>query len=94
MPWALLVKPSGLPPQDPYTQLFYLLIILGLPFSLILNSVAWHCWPSHIRCLAQPTCPRFLHHCMSKGVHELPGILPEARRMSVFDTKIICFIHL
>ena len=26
MPWALLVKPTGLPPRDPYTQLFYLLI--------------------------------------------------------------------
>ena len=32
MPSALLVKPSGLPPQDPYTQLFYQ-IIAGLPFN-------------------------------------------------------------
>ena len=29
MPWGSLIKPSDLPPQDPYTQLFYLLI-LGL----------------------------------------------------------------
>ena len=26
MPWALMVKPSGLPPRDPYTQMFYLLL--------------------------------------------------------------------
>ena len=30
MPWALLVKPRGLPPQDPYNQLFYLLIVVLL----------------------------------------------------------------
>ena len=27
MPWALLVKPSGLLPQDPYTQWVCLLIV-------------------------------------------------------------------
>ena len=32
VPWALLIKPSGLPPQDPYTQLFFLLIV-GLRFN-------------------------------------------------------------
>ena len=32
MPWALLVKPSGLLPQDPYSQLFFLLIV-GLRFD-------------------------------------------------------------
>ena len=32
MPWALFVKPSGLPGQDLYTQLF-LLLILGLRFN-------------------------------------------------------------
>ena len=32
MPWALLVKPSGLPPQDPYTQWFCPLIV-GLLFN-------------------------------------------------------------
>ena len=32
MPWAVLVKPSGLTPQDPYTQLF-LLLIVGLFFN-------------------------------------------------------------
>ena len=31
MPKALKVKPSGLPPQDPYTQLFLpLLVVLRL----------------------------------------------------------------
>ena len=28
MPKALAVKPSGLPPQDPYTQLFLPLIVV------------------------------------------------------------------
>ena len=28
MPWALYGKPSGLPPQDPYTELFHLLIVV------------------------------------------------------------------
>ena len=32
MPCALLVTPSGLQPQDPYSLLFYLLIV-GLPFN-------------------------------------------------------------
>ena len=32
MPSALLVKSSGLRPQDPYTQLIYLLIV-GLRFN-------------------------------------------------------------
>ena len=32
MPWALLVNPSGLRLQDPYTQLFFLLIV-GLRFN-------------------------------------------------------------
>ena len=27
MPWVLLVKPSELPPRDPYTQLFLPLIV-------------------------------------------------------------------
>ena len=30
MPKALMVKPSGLPPQDPYTQLFLPLIVVSL----------------------------------------------------------------
>ena len=32
MPSALLVKPSGLPPQEAYTHWFRLLIV-GLPFN-------------------------------------------------------------
>ena len=32
MPLVLLVKPTGLPSQDPYTELFYLLIV-GLLFN-------------------------------------------------------------
>ena len=30
MPSALYVKPSGLPPQDPYTQMLLLLIVVLL----------------------------------------------------------------
>ena len=32
MPLSLYVKPSGHPPQDPYTQLFHLLIVV-LPLN-------------------------------------------------------------
>ena len=32
LPKVLVVKPSGLPPQDPYTQLFLPLIVV-LPFN-------------------------------------------------------------
>ena len=32
MPWAFLVKPSGLPPKDPYRQLF-LPLIVALAFN-------------------------------------------------------------
>ena len=32
MPWPLLVKPSGLPSVDPYSQLIFLLIV-GLLFN-------------------------------------------------------------
>ena len=32
MPWALLVQPSGLSPQDPCSPLFFLLIV-GLLFK-------------------------------------------------------------
>ena len=30
LPWALEVEPSGLPPQDPYTQLFLSFILVLL----------------------------------------------------------------
>ena len=56
MPWAFLVKPGGLPPQDPYT-LFFFLLIVGPAVYLILNSVVLPCWPSHILCLARLICP-------------------------------------
>ena len=32
MPWALLAKASGIPPPDPYTKFFFLLIV-GLRFN-------------------------------------------------------------
>ena len=66
MPWALRVKPSGLPPQDPYTQITY----CGSTFELILNSVASPCWPGHILYLAQLLRPKFLTNSIaSKRVH-------------------------
>ena len=41
MPWALLVKRSGLPPQDPYTQLFKLIIVV-LRFEPFLIQLLGH----------------------------------------------------
>ena len=49
MPKALEVKPSGLPPQDPYTQLFLPLIVVlrfncfGIQF---LGQVIICVWPN------------------------------------------------
>ena len=34
------------------------------------------------------------HHCIPKGAHEVLKTISEARHMSVFHIKIICFIHL
>ena len=49
MPKALVVKPSGLPPQDPYTQLF-LPLILVLLFNCfriqLLGQVIICVWPN------------------------------------------------
>ena len=94
MCWALLVKPGGLPHQDPYTQWFCLLIV-GLLFT-----------DSEFSCLAMlakpcpvsgptymPQIPNRLH-CMSKCAHEELETISEATLMSVFHTKIICFVLL
>ena len=35
-----------------------------------------------------------LHHCLSKGAHEVLGTVSQARHMSVFQIKIICHVHL
>ena len=64
MPWALLLKPSGLQPQHPYSQ-FLPPTHCGITFSLILNQVAWQCWSSHILCLTHPTCPRLLTYSIA-----------------------------
>ena len=49
MPKALEVKPSGLPPQDPYTQLFLPLIVVLL-FNCfliqLLGQVIFCVWPN------------------------------------------------
>ena len=66
MPPALLVKPSGFQLQDPYAQITY----CGSAFHLILKSVAWPCWPSHILCLTRLLCRRFLTNSTAfKRVH-------------------------
>ena len=67
MLWGFWVKPSGLPPQDPYTPLLFVLIV-GLPSISLLTVgefVAWPRSPSHILCLAQPTCSRLLTNSIS-----------------------------
>ena len=49
MPKALLVKPSGPQPQDPYTQLILPLIVI-LPFNCfciqLLGQVIFCVWPN------------------------------------------------
>ena len=35
-----------------------------------------------------------LLHCMSKGAHQVLGTVSEAKLMSLFYIKIICFVHL
>ena len=49
MPKALEAKPSGLPPQDPYTQLFLPLIVV-LRFNCfripLLGQVIFCVWPN------------------------------------------------
>ena len=40
-----------------------------------------------------PQIPSLLH-CMSEGAHEVLETISEARLMSVFHTKIICFVPL
>ena len=83
MPWALLVKPSGLPPQDPYTQLFFLLIV-GL---LRINRLAMLAKPYPVfGPTYMPQIPNLLH-CMSKGAHEVLGTVLVARLMLVFTIK-------
>ena len=36
----------------------------------------------------------YLHHCMSKGAHEVLETISVARLVSVFHIKIICFVLL
>ena len=87
MPWALLVKPTGLPAKDPYTLPFsYLLwcyFLTDSDFSCLamLAKPCPVCGPTHL-----PEFPNQLH-CMSKGAHEVLGTVLEARLMSVFTIK-------
>ena len=73
MPWAWLIKPSGLPPKDCYTQLFSPLTV-----GLALTDSKFSC----LVMLAKPypvSGPTYmpqttnLLHCMSKAAHEVLG---------------------
>ena len=94
MPWALLVKPSGLPPQDPYTQFFTYLL-----WAYVLTDSECSCLailarpypvsgPTYI-----PQIPNLLHR-MSKEAHEVPDTISKAKPMSVFHIKNISFLLL
>ena len=60
---------------------------------------------SEFRCLAKLAKPYPLsdltylpqipnqHHCIPKGAHEVLRTISEARHMSIFHIKIICFIQ-
>ena len=87
MPWALLVKPSRLPLQDPYTHSFFLLIAVLRLTDSELSCLAILAAPYSVS--GQSTCPRLLTNPIAcqKGAHEVLGTILVARLMSVFFIK-------
>ena len=94
MPWALSVKLVVSHLRAPILNCFtYLLWAYFLPHSDF-SCLAMLAKPYPVSGPSQmPQIPN-LHHCMSKGAHKVLRTVPEARRMSVFHIKIICFVHL
>ena len=85
-------EPISVPPQDPYTQLFYLLFVV-----YFLTGSKFGCLPMLAKPypVSRPThMPRIpdLLHCMSKGAHEVLENICAARLMSVFHRKTISFV--
>ena len=80
--------------MTPILKCFYLL----LSFYFVTNSefsclakLAKPCSVSDLTYL--PQIPN-QHHCIPQGAHEVPKTISEARQVSVFHIKIICFNHL
>ena len=78
---ALEVKPSGLPPQDPYTQLFLPLIVV-----LLFNCFGIQLLGQVIFCVGLTSMPHIpnQHHFSQKSAHEVPDAILEARVSPVF----------
>ena len=72
---ALGVKPSGLPTQDPYTQLFLLLIVV-----LRCNCFSIQLLGQVIFCVGLTSMPHIpnQHHFTQKSAHEVPNAILEA----------------
>ena len=81
MPRALEVKPSGPPPQDPYTQLVLTLIVVLLLTVSGLSYLAKSYSVSGLTPL--PHIPK-QRHFIQKSAHEVLDANWEARVMPVF----------
>ena len=94
MPWALLVSlvVSHLrtPTLNRFSYLFCTYFLTGSEFSCLAMLAKPYpvSGPTYL-----PQNPNLLH-CMSKVAHEVLGTVSEAKLMSVFIIKIICFVHL
>ena len=81
MPKAFEVKPSGLPPQDPYTQLFLPLIVV-----LLFNFSEFSCLAKSYSVSGLTPMPHIpnQHHFTQKSAHEVLDANVEARVRPVF----------
>ena len=77
---ALEVKPSGLPPQDPYTQLFLPLIVV-----LLFNCFLIQLFQSYSVCglTPMPHIPN-QHHYTQRSAHEVLDAILDPRVSPVF----------
>ena len=84
MAWTLQVKPSGLPPEDLYTQL-WAYVLTDSEFSCLATLAKPYpvSGPTYV-----PLIPN-QHNCMSKGAHEMLWTIFAARYMSGFSVKSI-----
>ena len=90
MPWALEAKPTGLPPEFFYTELFHLLIVgpTNSKFGcLAIMAKPYPVWgPSYLPLIANQL------YCMSKYAHEVLGTILKARPRPVLTHKINRFV--
>ena len=78
---ALEVKPSGLPHQDPYTQLFLPLIVV-----LLCNCFRIQLLGQVMFCVVVTSMTHIpnQHHFTQKSAHEVPNAFSEARVRPIF----------